>query len=211
MSSFSVDIHAIANTIDYEFNQISNFRSFILLAIEFFAESATAQKSREAEGKKNAVQTPIRLTIQIPRKTWRVREPIEVMAYLENVSQGKYFYVGRELFSLISIDPYHYIEISIKDEKNRDAPIGRMASAGYGTNESITEILARAYIQLNPGNIYGLKDLIYPRLSPGRYRLTTIYREVQALYWPEEKRKALPVPVWTERLVSNTITINVIR
>ena len=182
-----------------------------MLSVKFLLGITAAQKHQETEDKRNVVQSPIRLILQTPRKNWRANEPIEVLAYLENVSQNKFFYVGRELGSLFSIDPYHYIELSIKDARNRDAPIGRTASAQVFTKESITERLARAYIILDPGNIYGLKDSIDTTLSPGRYRLTAVYREVEALRWSEEERKALKIPVWTERLVSNTITITVIR
>jgi len=106
--------------------------TFILfLTIELFPGIATAQKHQEDESKKNVDQSPIRFILNTPRKNWRANEPIEVLAYLENVSQNKYFYVGRELGSLFSIDPYHYIELSIKDAKNRNAPIGRMALRKY--------------------------------------------------------------------------------
>ena len=123
----------------------------VLLTVEFLFVFVEAQKPGN-DREKNAVdQTPIKLVIQTPRKTWRAGESIEILAYLENVSQ-KYaaYYVGRELFSLFSIDPYHYIALSIKDSKNREVPLGRMASAGYELKgESITEKLNRAYVYLS--------------------------------------------------------------
>src|SRR5262245_12830458 len=180
-----------------------------LVGVGFCSVIAASQQHQKAREKNNVVQVPIRLMLQTTRTTWRSDEPIEVLAYLENVSQNKFFYVGRELDSLFSILPYHYIELSIKDSRNKDAPIGRMASAQSYTNESITEKLARAYIKLYPGKIYGLKDYSSIVLPPGRYRMTAFYREVEALRWSEEERKALKIPVWTERLVSNTITITV--
>jgi len=184
----------------------------VLLTVEFLFVFVEAQKPRNDQNKDAVHQTPIQLVIQTPRKTWRAGESIEILAYLENVSQ-KYaaYYVGRELFSLFSIDPYHYIELSIKDSRNREVPLGRMASAGYDKGESIAEKLHRAYVYLSPGNIYGLKRTIGYKLAPGRYSLTAVYREVQALYWSEQERKALPTPVWTEKLVSNTLIITITR
>ena len=37
------------------------------------------------------------------------------------------------------------------------------------------------------------------------------YRELEVSHRTEEERKALPIPVWTEQLVSNTITVTVTR
>jgi len=185
-------------------------RTFILLlAVEFFHGSAIAQKSRAPKEKKSIVQTPIRLTIQIPRKTWRSSEPIEVMAYLENVSQDKFFKVGRKLDSFFVVNNYHDIQLSIKDSRNREVPMFRIGQSRSLPLDPIKQRLVDNYINLDPGNIYGLRESF--ELPPGRYRLTANYRELDASHWTEEECKALPIPVWTEPLVSNTITITVIR
>jgi len=181
----------------------------LLLAVEFFPGSVTAQKSRTPEEKKSTVQKPIRLILQIPRKSWRAGEPIEVMAYLENVSQDKFFKVGRKLDSFFVVNNYHDIQLSIKDSRNREVPMFRMGQSRSLPLDPIKQRLVDNYINLDPGNIYGLRESF--ELPPGRYRLTANYRELDASHWTEEERIALPIPVWTKPLVSNTITITVTR
>jgi len=182
----------------------------ILLAFNFVSAIAGAQTQRKTSRRSDVMQAPIRLVLQASKKTVRAGEPVEVIAYLENVSPDKFFYVGNELGNLLIIMPYHYIELSIKDDRNKDVAIGRSAAAQALTNETAAEKLARAYTKLSPGIIHGVKNSDSIVLPLGQYRLTAYYREVEALRWTEDERRTLPIQVWTQPLVSNTIAITVI-
>ncbi|HZH89677.1 MAG TPA: hypothetical protein VEX70_03545 [Pyrinomonadaceae bacterium] len=155
--------------------------------------------------------TPIRLVLQTSRRTYRAGEPIELTAYLENMSQDRAYYVGKELGKFFITESFHYIELQITDEKRREAPIGRGAAASiWKPGTTIAEKLAQEYVQLQPRMIYGQKDAGNITLRPGQYRLVATYHEVEALRWTEAERETLPVPVWAQPLVSNTVRIAVI-
>jgi hypothetical protein len=155
--------------------------------------------------------TPIRLVLETSNRTYHAGESIQIIAYLENVSQDKTYYVGKDLGSLFSIESFHYIEVQITDAKGRKVPIGRGAGASiWKPGTTIAEKLAQEYVHLQQGMIYGRKFIDDLLLRPGQYRLVATYREVEALRWTEAEREALLVPVWTQSLVSNTVTVAVV-
>lgn len=171
--------------------------------------SATSASQRAANN--NISPTPIRLVLQTSKRTYRAGEPIEITAYLENVSQDKIYYVGKDLGNLFSIESFHYIGLQITDLKGREAPIGRGAGTSvwkFGT--TIAEKLALEYVQLQQGMIYGRKFVDDLPLRRGQYRLVATYCEEEALRWTKAEREALPVPVWTQPLISNSVTIRIV-
>ena len=155
--------------------------------------------------------SPIRLILQTSKKRYRLSESIRITAFLENISDDKYFYVGRDISDLFGSNSLHYIGLSFKDAAGKEVPIGRGAGDGvweYGT--TIREKLERAYIQLNPGMFYGLKEEVeLPFLKPGRYRLQATYYEIEAGNWNEAERKSLLFPVWTQEISSNVVMIDI--
>ena len=154
--------------------------------------------------------TSIRLVLQTLERGYRSGQPIPITAYLENVSNNETYYVGTDLGNLFSIESFHYIELQIVDERGRAVPIGRGAGTSiWKPGTTIAQKLAQQYVQLRPNMILGLKNNADLSLQPGRYQLKAIYHEVEALDWSKEERKALPVPVWTQTIVSNTVVLTI--
>jgi hypothetical protein len=181
------------------------------LVIFFLRDPSVIHALQRAENDNGISSTSIRLVLQTSKKRYRTGEPIEIVGYLENVSQDKTYYVGNDLGQFFIIQSFHYIDLKIIDRKGREVPIGRGAATSlWKQSTTVTEKLAQAYIQLRPGMIFGQKDAGNITLRPGQYRLIATYREIEALDWTEMERKALPIQVWTQSLVSNTVTITVV-
>lgn len=161
---------------------------------------------------KNQVQqSSIRLVLQTSKKRYRVDDVIDVSYYLENVSQNDLYYVGRDINKLIGPSLFHPVELSIVDEQGNKLPQPVGAGDTDGRQLTIAEMLAQVYVLLEPGMFYGVQRIPVERASkPGKYRLMLTYREVEALRWTEAERKALSFPIWTQPLVSNTVTITVV-
>ncbi len=154
--------------------------------------------------------TAMRLVLQTSERRYRSGQPISITAYLENVSKNETYYVGTELGNLFSIESSHYIDLEIIDGRGRVVPIGRGAGTSiWKPGTTIAQKLAQQYVQLRPNMIFGLKNDTDLTLKPGQYRLKAIYHEVEASDWSPEERKALPVPVWTQTLVSNTVVLTI--
>lgn len=150
------------------------------------------------------------LVLQIPHRTFRDGQPIDALAFLENVSD-KPFYVGIRTAGFFGSVGLHDISLTITDDQNREVQIGHGAGDWiWKPNTSVREKLEQAYTSLAPRMIHGIKDRLTLRLRPGHYRFTATYREIEALRWTEADRSSLPVPVWTQPLTSNTIRITVI-
>ena len=155
----------------------------------------------------------IRLVLQTSKAVYQVGEPIDITSYLENVSgpyEFRFYYVGRVDPFFLDSNWLHFIELSIRDWNGREFPIGRGTGDGFwheGT--TIEQKLARAYVELGSGSIYGGKMRLEWKLKPGRYKLQTVYREFEALRWSKAERDTLKVPVWTDTLRSKTVTIKV--
>ncbi len=154
--------------------------------------------------------TAIRLVLKTSKRIHRAREPIGIVAYLENVSDKPY-YVGNDLGKFFITESFHYIELQIIDRKGREAPLGRGAATSiWKPGTTVSEKLEQEYVQLRPRMIFGQKDAGNITLLPGQYRLTATYHEAEALSWTEAERQALTMPVWTQPLISNTVTITVV-
>jgi hypothetical protein len=157
----------------------------------------------------------MRLILQSSKSLYRLGEPLKLTSYLENLTGAtdhpKWFYVGRSLGGFSLIMPRHFIELSVRDSKGKEVPFGKVAADEGGENETVAELLARAYIILGPGQIYGISDELDLRLQPGQYQLKTTYREFGAQHWPATELQALRLPVWTQQLTSNTLTIVVLK
>ncbi len=159
--------------------------------------------------KKSNPSFPIRLVLDTSKRSYKTGEHVIVLAYLENFGEHAY-YVGNILLGFWGTSELHHVKLTICDQKNREIRIGGGGGSWiwkHGT--SISEKLALAYTHLRPHNIFGVKEDIPVKPRPGRYRLTATYREIEALSWTEAERRALPIPVWTQPLTSNTVTITV--
>lgn len=203
-----MDLHSRVNSSGCVARKV--FTWVIVLGLVCMQGLSVASASQRAASS-GVSPTPIRLVLQTSKRTYRASEPIEITAYLENVSQDRTYYVGKGLGNLFSIESFHYIELQITDEKGREVQIGRGAGASvwkFGT--TIAEKLALEYIQLQQGMFYGRKFVGDLPIRPGQYWLVATYREEEALAWTEAERKALSIPVWMQSLVSNTVTITVL-
>jgi hypothetical protein len=169
-----------------------------------------AQVVRQSSNNKETSESlPIRLVLQTSKENYRAGEPITITSYLENLSDKSY-YVGNNLVSFWGSVGLHDIRLKIVNKSGQEMVIGRGAGDWIWKPGTTTiEKLAQAYVQLKPKTIHGLTDTT--TLSPGQYRLTAVYREIEALNWDEAERKALAVPVWTQPIVSNTVSITISR
>ncbi|MGH9903986.1 MAG: hypothetical protein ACRD8U_00215 [Pyrinomonadaceae bacterium] len=132
---------------------------------------------------------------------------MRVDTYLENVSDQSY-YVGNTIVSFWGSVGLHDLQLNITNE-NGEVMIGRGAGNWiWKPGTTTTEKLAQAYLELKPKTIHGLTDST--TLSVGRYRLMATYREIEATSWPEAERSALKIPVWTQPLISNTVTVRIL-
>lgn len=163
--------------------------------------------------KQRSDRSALRLVLETPKAKYRVGEPLVITFYLENVSQDDHYYIGTDISDLTTGSPFHYIDLSIIDEKGIKLLLPRSASdsAGEPSRPTAAEKLAREYVQLRPGAIYGFRtEVLEPHLKAGRYRLNATYYETEALSWTEAERKSLSIPVWMQPLISNTVTITVV-
>lgn len=184
----------------------------LCLMIGYARASSGAHPLQRSSIQSRVEQLPIRLVLQTSRRTYRAGERIEVSIYLENMSQDAQFYVGRDIGRLSIRSLLHYLDLSIINERGREIPIPRAAvdHADESPRLTTSEKLARDYVWLGPRTIYGIQTELFEPLRPGQYRLTATYREEEALRWTEAERAALPVPVWTQPLVSDTVMITIL-
>ncbi len=160
----------------------------------------------------------MRLILQTPKVKYKFGEPIEITALLVNTSQSDSYYVGSDPGRFLVFSPFNYIKLVVTDEKGKEMRLDRgvrdpliVSATSSPRASTVPEILGRSYIQLRPGTIYGITDQIEMQLQPGLYRLTAIYYEEWASSLTEAELKALPIPIWRQPLVSNTVTIKVNR
>lgn len=155
-------------------------------------------------------QYPIRLVLRTAKIRWRYGDQNEVTAYLENLSDKPY-YIGNEFFGFGIISSFHFIELKITDERSSEINGSRMSITQlWKAGTTVTEKIEQEYIKLGRGMIHGLSVRGNWELPPGQYRLTAIYHEVEAVNWTEQEKSALPFPVWTQPLTSNTVFIIVL-
>jgi hypothetical protein len=189
--------------------------SFVLIAVVLAAVSMQQQVpiyASQSDGHNGYEKSNgLRLVLQVPKRRFRVGEPIEITAYLENISDRPY-YVGNTFTDLLVSTGLHDMRLIITDEKGKEVPIGRGGGSWiWKQNTSVADKLAQAYVHLRAGAIHGVKERLSLPLQSGQYRLTVTYHEEEALQWAKTDRDSLPIPVWTKKLTSNTITITVIR
>lgn len=184
--------------------------ALMLVMVTVVALCSTQLGIPQKTATEQAGSLPIRLILRTEKQSYFVGEPIKVTAFLENVSQDKFFYVGRDLGSLLSEMPYHFIYLSVKDSDGKFVAVGRSAASALNTKETVAERLIRSYVQLSPGTIYGLRDNYELPLSPGTYSLKAVYQELEALSWRTEDFSGLKIPVWIKPLESNVVRIKII-
>ena len=165
--------------------------------------SATGRTTRNHEPE-------IRLILQVSKKIYKVGDPIEITVYLENTSNHSY-YVGNNLAGFSTISSLHYIALTTIDANNKEVSEGRGAATSvWDAGTTVIDKLFKSYTQLRPMTIFGVKEMGHIMLSPGQYKIKAAYHEVEALSWSEVERSALQIPVWTQPLTSNTVTIQVV-
>jgi hypothetical protein len=176
-----------------------------MLALAFCAVTA----ARSVLDSKPADQSPMRLTLETTKPVYRVGEAIHLTGYLENTSDDRTFYVGRELGGFCSVVSFHYIELLITNQDNRRIQIANSAgAAAWKEGTTQPEKIQQEYIPLGPKNIYGQKDTCEINLKKGHYRMQAVYHEIEAAGWKVAEK--LDFPVWTKPLYSNTVTITVV-
>jgi hypothetical protein len=181
----------------------------LMMAGSLHAQSSSSESV--ASPQQSIVEpSAVQLRLETSKGRYLVGEPLVITAYLENTGQYPY-YVGNTFAGLFGRSSNHYIEVRIFDERGKEIQIGRGAGDWiWKRGTSVAEKLAQAYVYLQAGNIHGIKERLEWEFQPGRYRLTATYRELEALTWTEEERKALIRPVWTQPLTSNTVTISIL-
>jgi hypothetical protein len=174
---------------------------------------------------------PVRLRLQTKRTTYRVDEPIEFNVYLENVSNDRSYYVGRDIDGISNLTlEFHAIRLTMIDGRGRRVRLLQGASVSDeqivfvngkpapSRSPTVAEILAKEYVILAPGVFYGFRHEIleayengrYRNLRAGRYRIQATYQETEALSWPESERESQKVLVWEQPLASNVVEVNVV-
>ena len=182
---------------------------FLILGIVLLEPSA-ACPLKQSKSSNKVKHSPIRLVLRTSKLRYRAGEPHEITAYLENVSDKPYF-VGKEFFGFGIISSFHWMNVKVVDEKQKTViDVYMSVTQLWEQGTTVTEKVAQEYIKLAPGMIHGLKSRGRWDLRPGRYRLSTTYREDEAIYWTEAELKSLPYPVWTQALVSNTVDIRIV-
>lgn len=170
-------------------------------------------------------QSQIRLVIVTSKPLYRVGEPVEISVLLENTSSDQGYYVGRVIYEGDLNTPLHYVNFAISDNRGRPLRVFDGASVQdpiemYGPDRkpisqkpaTMAELTSREYIQLGPGSVYGFRTRLYkPGSTPGHYRLSASYHEVEALKRTAAELRTLLIPIWTEPLISNTVEITVTR
>lgn len=209
----------------FELNKLITLSCITICMTSYALGWSNRRPIKPNEAKIGSRQSPIRLVLQKRKEVYRVREPIKITIFLENMSQDSSYYVGRYIDGAVMTPPFHDIEFMLTDVKGNRVSLPRGAADDnpmrvYGIDgkpilqarQSITEKLAREYVQLFPRAIYGFrKELAELELKPGHYRLRAIYRETEAASWTEAERKGLSVSIWTQPLISNTIVLTVAR
>ena len=156
--------------------------------------------------------TDIRLILQTSKKSYRVGEPIEVTVFLENGSKYNSYYVGRDITSLFTTNPVSFIELLIYNKSGKEVSVTRAAADSIvvrDENEISLSPQKQDYIELPPGTIYGTWKKLELNLRPGIYKFHARYRQIQD---PSQKaNNSLQIPIWTQTLTSNSVSIRVIR
>jgi hypothetical protein len=183
-----------------------------LLAVIFlFVTGVRGIDAGQHNSTQSGTDPGVRLVIQTSRREYRAGTSIDIVAYLRNNADSPY-YVGNYLGHLLSILPYHYLELSIYDRKGHDVWVGRGGgSAVEIRGQTPVQKIAEHYTLLWPDGIYGLREMLKLKLHPGRYQLKATYHETEAPRWTEEERASLRFPVWTRMIVSDTINIAITR
>jgi hypothetical protein len=155
-------------------------------------------------------ETPLRLVLQLDKRVYRASESIQITGYLENNSTVTTYYIGRELGGFCSILSFHYIELRVTDQNNKNISIAHSSGDGAGREgTSQREKIEQEYIPLAPKAIHKQTNTCEIRLKKVQYRMQAIYHESEATDW--KTGESLNFPVWTKTLYSNVVRITVIR
>jgi hypothetical protein len=196
------------------------------ISLVYFSENHGVRAGRDICREKYAdQQSSIRLRVSASKQVYRVGEPVEISVLLENISPDRGYLVGRVIYGGDLPTPLHYVNFALSDNRGKPLrvfdgasvqdPIERYGPDGKLISEkqaTMAELTAKEYIQLGPGSVYGFRTRLYkPGTTPGHYRLSASYHEVEALERTAAELRILLIPIWTEPLISNTVDITVTR
>ena len=178
---------------------------------------------QQLERERNEDKSSIRLRLQTQKRNYRIGEPIEISVSLENISDNRWYYVGRDIDGIVISTKFHTVKLSLLNAKGKKVLLPQGAADDNPTRvyvnakplpenrPTIADKVTEEYVRLAPQSFYGFrKEILEPQLKSGRYQLWVTYKETEALTWSEKERKSLEVPVWTESLRSNIVVINVV-
>lgn len=168
--------------------------------------------ARQFDNKNGDQSIPIRLSLKTKKTLYRVGEAIELTVYLENKSTEQPCYVAKNLDTFFVRSLQQGINVSIVDSNGRDmAPIIMVNKIIDKRKINIDDVLS-VYLELGPKMIYGVSERLDDiKLKPGTYRLKATYYDNVQTYWSETERQSLTIPLCTQGLISNSVTITVAR
>jgi hypothetical protein len=139
-------------------------------------------------------------------------EAIELVVYFENQSMEQPCYVVKDLDTIFVRSLEQGINISIMDNNGKDVAPIIMVNKTRDKNRVKVDDVSSVYLELGPKMIYGVSERLDDvSLKPGMYKLRATYYDDAPTYWSEVERKSLAIPVCTQRLTSNSVTITVTR
>lgn len=183
----------------------------LIVSVIFLPVNSQVIKQRKGKDKIIRGGPDINLILKLDKSKYQVKQPIELITYLENLSLNKPIYIGKELGGFFTILPNHYLELEIKDAKGKDIDLMKSAAAGVSKNEPISEIISKDYFLLDPGSIYGLKRLFMLHLKPGTYKFRVTYNELEARKWRKDELSKVPYPVLITSIRSNIVIIKIVK
>ncbi|NOT62217.1 MAG: hypothetical protein HOP19_18555 [Acidobacteria bacterium] len=209
------ETHMISNVVlQMRWNLLRFTLALVLCAIVFCLKVVFSQGGVEAQKQSSATasrSSPIRLILSVNKNRVRRGSTFKLTVYLENWSD-KPIYVGNQLPGNNATSSLHYIEVETLNSSSAAVFIG---SAVVGTQwekgATPEQKLAQAYTLIKPGGVHGIFESGQMLLPQGGYILTAKYHEVEAAHWSEKELNALPYPVLTQKLISNTVKVTVIK
>jgi hypothetical protein len=169
--------------------------------------------------------TAIRLVVLNTKSVYRVGDAVEVILLLENASRDRTYFVGKTIYTGDIETPLHYLDFALTDQQGRPVRLFDGASVEDPTirfgpdrkpisseRPTMAELVTKEYVQIGPGSVYGVRARFYkPAAKSGNYRLSATYHETEASKRSPSEIQALPFPVWTKSISSNTVEITVVR
>jgi hypothetical protein len=173
----------------------------VALTATGIASSSGKQQVRASEERPE-----VRLTLSVPRNSFKLGEPIPVRLEIANEGQSD-FLVGRALRLGVYTDP-SYIWIGVTDTAGKASPVTGISLY------SITETDAGWWIALAPKHFYGTEFNLdrgtHEFLKiPGRYRLEATYVSSGGATAAIPSENIESRKVWHGKIASNTVSVEI--